>query len=110
MLILDDNAKAILDDHGVPYGEYTGPDDIFLSFILNVAMETAIKYNDGDPTDPETLSKYVQFLRNGTVINKCINKLDKASHDMLNIVCNETDGKHKEIMEAKYEEQEAPTE
>ena len=104
MLILDDNAKQKLDELGIPYGEYTGPDDIFLSFILNVSMETAIKYNDGDPTDPETLSKYVQFLKNSSVINKCITKLDKASHDMLNIVCDETDGKHEQILNATYEE------
>ena len=104
MLIVDDSFKQKLDELGVPYGEYVGPDDIFLSFVLNVALETAIKYNDGDPTDRDTTSKYVQFLKQSPALTKCVNKLDKASHDMLNIVYNETDGKHKEIMEATYEE------
>lgn len=107
MLVLDDNAKAILDDHNVPYGEYVGPDDIFLSFLLNVAMETAIKYNDGDPADPEVASKYVQYLRESPALKKCINKLDRLGHDVLNIICDETDGKHEEIL--KFVPQE-PTE
>lgn len=104
MLILDDNVKQKLDELGIQYGEYVGPDDIFLSFVLNVAMETAIKYNDGDPTDQNTIAKYVQFLKNSPALNKCINKLDKASHDMLNIICDETDGKHEQILNATYEE------
>lgn len=104
MLVLDDSAKQKLDELGIQYGEYVGPDDIFLSFVLNVAMETAIKYNDGNPTDPKTIAQYVQFLKNSPALNKCITKLDKASHDMLNIICDETDGKHEQILNATYEE------
>ena len=107
MLIVDDNMKQKLDELGIQYGEYIGPDDIFLSFVLNVAMETAIKYNDGDPTDQDTVRQYVNYLKTSPVISKCVNRLDKVSHDMLNMIVEETENKHEQIINTKYEE---PTE
>ena len=103
MLIVDDNMKQKLDELGIQYGEYIGPDDVFLSFVLNVAMETAIKYNDGDPKDQDTVRKYVKYLRENPVLGKCVNRLDKVSHDMLNLIVDETEGKHEQILNFKEE-------
>lgn len=105
MLIIDDSMKQKLDELGIQYGEYIGPDDVFLSFVLNVAMETAIKYNDGDPKDQETIMQYVKFLKSHPVLNKCVNRLDKVSHDMLNMIVEATEDKHEEIMKAQYGEE-----
>lgn len=98
MLLLDDSAKQVLEANNIPYGEYTGPDDIYLSFILNVALDTAMKYNDADPNDPEQAAKYVRFVKDSDAISKCIVKLEKLAHDVLNIVCDVTEGEHKQIM------------
>ena len=104
MLIVDDSMKQKLEEQGIQYGEYIGPDDIFLSFVLNVAMETAIKYNDGDVNDQNTVRQYVKYLKSSPVINKCVNRLDKVSHDILNMIVEETENKHEQIMNTNYEE------
>lgn len=98
MLLLDDSAKQILEENGIPFGEYTGPEDIYLSFVLNVALDTAMKYNDADPNNQEEAAKYVRFIKESDALSKCLVKMDKLSHDILNIICDTTEGEHKQIM------------
>ena len=52
MLLVDDNAKEILEEHNIGYGEYMSPGDVYLTAILNMAVETAIKYNEDNIEDP----------------------------------------------------------
>ena len=106
MLIVEDSAKELLDKNGIRYGTYNGTDDAYLTSMLNIALESAIKYNDGDPTDEETVQKYVAYVKGTKVVDRSVNKMDKLFHDILNIVCEATDGKHEEIMNPKEEEEE----
>lgn len=103
MLIVDDSAKQILEEHGVPYGTYATSEDIFLTALVNLSLETAIRYNDADPTNPEFMQKYVDYIRQTDAVSKCVNKIEKLEHDILNIICERTEGKHDEIISAKPE-------
>ena len=105
MLIVDDSAKELLDKNNIQYGTYLSPDDMYLTSLLNIALDTAIKYNDANPEDPEVVKKYVAFVKNTDSVQRCINKMDKMYHDILNIICNATDGKHEEIMNSKDKEE-----
>ena len=100
MLVVDDSAKQILEEHGVPYGTYVTSEDIFLTALVNMCLETAIKYNDADPANPEFMQKYADYIRQTDAISKCVNKIEKLEHDILNIICNKTEGKHDEIVAA----------
>ena len=101
MLVVDDSTKQILEEHGVPYGTYATSEDIFLTALVNMCLETAIKYNDADPANPEFMQKYVDYIRQTDAISKCVNKIEKLEHDILNIICDKTEGKHDEIMKAE---------
>ena len=103
MLIVDDSAKQILEEHGVPYGTYATSEDIFLTALVNLSLETAIKYNDADPTNPEFMQKYVDYIRQTDAVAKCVTKIEKLEHDILNIICERTEGKHNEIIAKKPE-------
>lgn len=105
MLIVDDSAKEILDQNKIPYGIYNRTDDAYLTSVLNAALESAIKYNDGDIDDKETIDKYVAFIKNTKAVERSINKMDKLFHDIMNIVCETTEGKHEEIMNLKTQEE-----
>ena len=98
MLIVDDSAKQVLEEHGVPYGTYATSEDIFLTALINLSIETAIKYNDADSTNPEFMNKYAEYIRQTDAVTKCINKIEKLEHDILNIICERTEGKHNEII------------
>ena len=98
MLLLDDSAKKILEENGIPFGEYTGPEDVYLSFVLNVALDTAMKYNEADLNDQETSAKYVRFIKESNALQRALTKMEKLSHDILNIICETTENNHKEIM------------
>ena len=98
MLLVDDSAKQILEEHGVPYGTYATSEDIFLTALVNMSLETAIKYNDADPTNIEFMKKYADYIRQTDAIGKCVNKIEKLEHDILNIICERTEGKHEEII------------
>ena len=100
MLLVDDSAKQILEEHGVPYGTYATSEDIFLTALVNMTLETAIKYNDADPTDTELMRKYVDYIRETDAVAKCVIKIEKLEHDILNIICDKTEGKHDEIVAA----------
>ena len=101
MLIVDDSAKQILEEHGVPYGTYATSEDIFLTALVNMSLETAIKYNDADPTDTELMRKYVDYIRETDAVARCVTKIEKLEHDILNIICERTEGKHDEIIKAE---------
>ena len=101
MLIVDDNAKQVLEEHGIPYGTYATSEDIFLTALINLSIETAIKYNDADSTNPEFMNKYAEYIRQTDAVTKCINKIEKLEHDILNIICERTEGKHDEIIKAE---------
>lgn len=101
MLIVDDSAKQILEEHGVPYGTYATSEDIFLTALVNLSLETAIRYNDADPTNPEFMQKYVDYIRQTDAVARCVTKIEKLEHDILNIICERTEGKHDEIMKAE---------
>ena len=101
MLLVDDSAKQILEEHGVPYGTYATSEDIFLTALVNMSLETAIKYNDADPTDTELMRKYVDYIRETDAVAKCVIKIEKLEHDILNIICERTEGKHDEIIKAE---------
>ena len=101
MLLVDDSAKQILEEHGVPYGTYATSEDIFLTALVNLSLETAIKYNDADPTNIEFMKKYADYIRQTDAIGKCVNKIEKLEHDILNIICERTEGKHDEIIKAE---------
>ena len=101
MLIVDDSAKQILEEHGIPYGTYATSEDIFLTALVNLSLETAIRYNDADPTNPEFMQKYVDYIRQTDAVSKCVNKIEKLEHDILNIICERTEGKHDEIIAAE---------
>lgn len=105
MLIVDDSAKEILDQNKIPYGVYNGTNDAYLTSVLNAALESAIKYNDGDVNDKETVDKYVAFIKNTKTVERSMNKMDKLFHDIINIVCEITEGKHEEIMNLKTQEE-----
>ena len=77
MLIVDDSAKQVLEEHGVPYGTYATSEDIFLTALINLSIETAIKYNDADSTNPEFMNKYAEYIRQTDAVTKCINKIEK---------------------------------
>ena len=98
MLIVDDNAKQVLEEHGIPYGTYATSEDIFLTALINLSIETAIKYNDADSTNPEFMNKYAEYIRQTDAVTKCINKIEKLEHDILNIICERTEGTHNEII------------
>ena len=98
MLVLDDSAKEALDREGIPYSDFVNPDDMYLSFMLNIALDTAMRYNDADYNNPEEVNKYVAFIRDSDVVKKCVNRIDKANHDIINFICDAVDGKHEEIM------------
>ena len=108
MLLVDDSAKQILEEHGVPYGTYATSEDIFLTALVNLSLETAIKYNDADPANPEFMQKYADYIRQTDAISKCVNKIEKLEHDILNIICDKTEGKHDEIMKTPDPEPEEP--
>ena len=101
MLLVDDSAKQILEEHRVPYGTYATSEDIFLTALVNMCLETAIKYNDADPANPEFMQKYVDYIRQTDAVSKCVNKIEKLEHDILNIICDKTEGKHDEIIKAE---------
>ena len=101
MLIVDDSAKQILEEHGIPYGTYATSEDIFLTALVNMSLETAIKYNDADPTDTELMRKYVDYIRETDAVARCVTKIEKLEHDILNIICERTEGKHDEIIKAE---------
>ena len=101
MLIVDDNAKQVLEEHGIPYGTYATSEDIFLTALINLSIETAIKYNDADSTNPEFMNKYAEYIRQTDAVTKCINKIEKLEHDILNIICERTEGKHNEIIKTE---------
>ena len=101
MLLVDDSAKQILEEHGVPYGTYATSEDIFLTALVNMSLETAIKYNDADPTDTELMRKYVDYIRQTDAVARCVTKIEKLEHDILNIICERTEGKHDEIIKAE---------
>ena len=101
MLLVDDSAKQILEEHGVPYGTYATSEDIFLTAIVNMCIETAIKYNDADPANLEFMQKYADYIRQTDAVSKCVNKIEKLEHDILNIICERTEGKHDEIIKAE---------
>ena len=101
MLLVDDSAKQILEEHGVPYGTYATSEDIFLTALVNLSLETAIRYNDADPTNPEFMQKYVDYIRQTDAVAKCVTKIEKLEHDILNIICERTEGKHDEIIKAE---------
>lgn len=101
MLLVDDSAKQILEEHGVPYGTYATSEDIFLTALVNLSLETAIKYNDADPANPEFMQKYVDYIRQTDAVAKCVTKIEKLEHDILNIICERTEGKHDEIIKAE---------
>ena len=101
MLLVDDSAKQILEEHGVPYGTYATSEDIFLTALVNMSLETAIKYNDADPTDTELMRKYVDYIRETDAVAKCVTKIEKLEHDILNIICERTEGKHDKIIAEK---------
>ena len=101
MLLVDDSAKQILEEHGVPYGTYATSEDIFLTALVNMSLETAIKYNDADPTDTELMRKYVDYIRETDAVARCVTKIEKLEHDILNIICERTEGKHDEIIKAE---------
>ena len=101
MLVVDDSAKQILEEHGVPYGTYATSEDIFLTALVNMCLETAIKYNDADPANSEFMQKYVDYIRQTDAVSKCTNKIEKLEHDILNIICDKTEGKHDEIIKAE---------
>ena len=103
MLLVDDSAKQILEEHGVPYGTYATSEDIFLTALVNLSLETAIKYNDADPTDTELMRKYVDYIRETDAVAKCVTKIEKLEHDILNIICERTEGKHDKIIAEKPE-------
>ena len=103
MLLVDDNAKEILEEHGIGYGEYMSPGDVYLTAILNMAVETAIKYNEDNIEDPVVVENYVNFIKQSDAVKKCLNKMEKLNHDILNIVCDITDGKQEEINNPKSE-------
>lgn len=98
MLIVDDFAKEILDQNKIAYSTYDRTDDIYLTSVLNAALDSAIKYNDGDVNDKETIDKYVAFIKNTKAVERSINKMNKLFHDITNIICETTEGKHEEIM------------
>ena len=62
MLLVDDNVKEILEEHGIGYGEYMSPGDVYLTAILNMAVETAIKYNEDNIEDPVVVENYINFI------------------------------------------------
>ena len=101
MLLVDDSAKQILEEHGVPYGTYATSEDIFLTALVNLSLETAIKYNDADPANPEFMNKYAEYIRQTDAVTKCINKIEKLEHDILNNKCERTEAKHDEIIKIK---------
>lgn len=104
MLLVDDSAKQILEEHGIGYDEYISPGDVYLTAILNMAVETAINYNEDNIEDPVVVENYINFIKQSDVVKKCLNKMKKLNHDILNIVCEITDGKQEEINNPKSEE------
>lgn len=105
MLIVDDSAKEILDQNKIPYSIYDRTDDIYLTSVLNAALDSAIKYNDGDVNDKETVDKYVTFIKSTKAVERSVNKMNKLFHDITNIICETTEGKHEEIMNLKTQEE-----
>lgn len=103
MLLIDDNAKELLDKNNIPYWQYETPSDIYLTAIMNMALDTAIRYNDGNSEDEETIKKYVAYLKKVEANKRCFNRLEKASHDILNIICELTEDKHEEIMKEELD-------
>ena len=104
MLLVDDNVKGLLDQNNIPYGEYISPSDVYLTAVLNMAVETAMKYNEEDIENSETVNNYITYIKQSNAVEKCFNKMEKLSHDILNIICDLTDGKQEEINNPKSEE------
>ena len=71
-----------------------------------MCLETAIKYNDADPANPEFMQKYADYIRQTNAVSKCVNKIEKLEHDILNIICDKTEGKHDEIIKTSDPESE----
>ncbi len=105
MLVVDDSAKEILDQNKISYSIYDRTDDIYLTSVLNAALDSAIKYNDGDVNDEETVDKYVAFIKKTKAVERSVNKMNKLFHDITNIICETTEGKHKEIMNLETQEE-----
>lgn len=101
MLIVDDKQKEILEANGVNYADYLDPKDLYLSYLLNVTLEQAMRFNDADPDNAEEVQKYIVYVRDNKAVEKCVARLAKADHDILNIICDLVEGKHDEIMNKK---------
>ena len=42
----------------------------------------------------------MDYIRQTDAVSKCVNKIEKLEHDVLNIICERTEGKHEEIIKA----------
>lgn len=104
MLVVSDKLKEQLDAAGIEYAEYFNPQDLYLSYTLNVGLDQAMRFNDADPDSPEEVQHYITYVRDSKAIDKCVAKINKLDHDILNILCDIIDGKHEEIMKGKGEE------
>lgn len=106
MLVVNNDAREILETNKVQYGEYLSPEDIFLTTALNVALENAIRYNEQSVEDAEVIAQYVNYVKEKLNIVKFLTKMEKMQLDLLTAVCDLTEGKHEEIMNFKATESE----
>ena len=68
---------------------------------MNLSLETAKKKNDADPSNNKKKKKYVDYIRQTDAVARCVTKIEKLEHDILNIICERTEGKHDEIIKAE---------
>lgn len=98
MLIVFDDYKEKLDQADIQYVEYDTPANLYLNYVLNATLELAMKYNEANIKDKNTVDKYVKYLANSEEVEKIYSKLEKFEFDAIKLVSDIVDGKHDEIM------------
>lgn len=98
MLLVRDDDKSKLEESKIQYAEYATVEEVYLNVLLEVALARAMSYNDTSATNGEDANKYITYLQETGVIDKCFNRVRKLEHDVENLIVNATEDKHEEIM------------
>lgn len=101
MLVLTNEAKDFLDKNNIPYAQYDTTAEIYMNYVLNASMETAMRYNDADVNDPDVVDKYVQYVKEHADLSKIYTRLEKFEYDALRVMNDTLEDKHDEIIKTE---------